>query len=174
MFELILQSIWYLLPAGIANMMPPLFKKWGWFESLDTPIDEPLFGKNKTYRGILAAVLAGIIVFWIQKWLYEFSLFESISLFNYYDQTILLGFLLGLGAILGDLIKSFFKRRVGIAPGKPFIPFDQLDFVIGALLFSFLVYIPPLNLIITALIAMPILHILVNRIGYLLKITNKW
>jgi CDP-2,3-bis-(O-geranylgeranyl)-sn-glycerol synthase len=25
------------------------------------------------------------------------------------------------------------KRRVGIAPGKPWIPWDQLDFVLGAL-----------------------------------------
>jgi hypothetical protein len=32
-----------------------------------------------------------------------------------------------------DSVKSFVKRRVGIAPGAPWIPFDQLDFVIGAL-----------------------------------------
>lgn len=31
----------------------------------------------------------------------------------------------------GDAAKSFFKRRVHVPPGKPWVPFDQLDFVIG-------------------------------------------
>lgn len=35
-----------------------------------------------------------------------------------------------------DSVKSFVKRRVGIAPGEPGIPFDQLDFVIGALVLT--------------------------------------
>jgi CDP-2,3-bis-(O-geranylgeranyl)-sn-glycerol synthase len=47
-----------------------------------------------------------------------------------------LGFLLGLGAMAGDAAKSFFKRRLGIAPGHPWIPFDQIDFQIGALLLA--------------------------------------
>ena len=33
----------------------------------------------------------------------------------------------------GDSIKSFFKRRAGIAPGESWMPADQLDFVVGAL-----------------------------------------
>ena len=35
----------------------------------------------------------------------------------------------------GDSMKSLVKRRIGIAPGKPWIPWDQLDFVLGALAF---------------------------------------
>ncbi len=34
----------------------------------------------------------------------------------------------------GDAAKSFVKRRLGIAPGKPWIPWDQVDFVLGALI----------------------------------------
>jgi CDP-2,3-bis-(O-geranylgeranyl)-sn-glycerol synthase len=33
----------------------------------------------------------------------------------------------------GDALKSLVKRRVGIAPGAPWIPWDQLDFALGAL-----------------------------------------
>jgi CDP-2,3-bis-(O-geranylgeranyl)-sn-glycerol synthase len=41
----------------------------------------------------------------------------------------------GLGAMADDSAKSFFKRRLGIPPGSPRIPFDQLDFVLRALIF---------------------------------------
>ena len=41
------------------------------------------------------------------------------------------------GALIGDIIESFFKRRVGIERGKNWIPFDQLDFILGVLFFSF-------------------------------------
>jgi CDP-2,3-bis-(O-geranylgeranyl)-sn-glycerol synthase len=33
----------------------------------------------------------------------------------------------------GDAVKSFLKRRAGIRPGRPWIPFDQIDFVVGEL-----------------------------------------
>jgi CDP-2,3-bis-(O-geranylgeranyl)-sn-glycerol synthase len=36
----------------------------------------------------------------------------------------------------GDSAKSFVKRRVGIAPGQSWVPFYQLDFVIGALVLT--------------------------------------
>ena len=36
----------------------------------------------------------------------------------------------------GDSAKSFLKRRVGIPPGESWILFDQLDFVIGALVLT--------------------------------------
>jgi CDP-2,3-bis-(O-geranylgeranyl)-sn-glycerol synthase len=33
----------------------------------------------------------------------------------------------------GDSVKNFVWRRLRIPPGAPWIPFDQLDFVLGAL-----------------------------------------
>lgn len=36
-------------------------------------------------------------------------------------------------------MKSFFKRRTGVPPGGSWIPADQLDFVIGALVLMLLV-----------------------------------
>jgi len=43
------------------------------------------------------------------------------------------------GALLGDIVESFFKRRKGIERGKDWIPFDQLDFIIGVLFLSFII-----------------------------------
>ena len=174
MFSLILQSLWFFLPAYLANMAPPLFKKWNLLNGLAVPINKRLFGKNKTYRGILAAVLFGMLIFIMQKFLYDYGFIKSIALFDYNNASVILGFLLGFGAIFGDLIKSFLKRRLGIEPGKPFIPFDQLDFVVGALLFSSVIYAPPLKVIISIIIISPLLHLLVNRIGYYLHITRKY
>jgi CDP-2,3-bis-(O-geranylgeranyl)-sn-glycerol synthase len=50
-----------------------------------------------------------------------------------YDAWVDLGLRFGLGAMAGDSAKSFVKRQLGIAPGSPWVPFDQLDFVLGAL-----------------------------------------
>jgi CDP-2,3-bis-(O-geranylgeranyl)-sn-glycerol synthase len=50
--------------------------------------------------------------------------------------TILFGFLLSLGALFGDLFGAFLKRRMGFAPGELLPVVDQIDFIIGAILFS--------------------------------------
>ena len=48
----------------------------------------------------------------------------EISLIDYSDFSLLLGFLLGFGAILGDLVKSYFKRNTVLMRIK--IPFYLL------------------------------------------------
>jgi CDP-2,3-bis-(O-geranylgeranyl)-sn-glycerol synthase len=133
---------------------------------LSQPISEKYLGKNKTWRGFLFAILVAIAVTCLQ------SFFTSMPEYLIYDykNPILLGFLLGAGAMIGDIVKSFFKRRVGIAPGKSWMPFDQIDFIIGAYLFSLLII--PLQIeILIALLAITIpAHLITNYIGYKLKI----
>ena len=80
---------------------------------------------------------------------------------------------MGLGALAGDLIKSFFKRRIGIAPGHKFIPFDQTDFVVGALVFIMPVFELTLNIFIVSLLLSFLLHIIVNHVAFYLKIRNE-
>ncbi|MDD5096840.1 MAG: CDP-archaeol synthase, partial [Candidatus ainarchaeum sp.] len=46
------------------------------------------------------------------------------------------GFLLSVGALLGDALGSFVKRRAGITPGKPFF-LDQLGFIAVGLLLAY-------------------------------------
>lgn len=180
MIKLIIGSIYFMLPAYIANMSPVLLKNY--FKSLNVPVDfnkrflgKPIFGKNKTWRGIIVACLTAVIVFYIQMLLFNFDIFKEISLFDYSNQTIFLGFLLGFGAIFGDLVKSFFKRRLNKKPGERWIPFDQLDFVVGALLFSSIVYTPLWQSIVSIFIVSFFGHILVRHFSYWLGITKeKW
>lgn len=91
-------------------------------------------------------------------------------LIDYSGYTFLLGLLLALGAILGDMVESYFKRKKGLKPGKPWIPWDQLDFVLGAIILSAFVYVPDILVIVILLLISPLLHILVNHIAYWLKI----
>ena len=181
---LIFQSIYFIVPAYFANMAPVIAKKLKILPEINKPIDmnikfedgKPLLGKNKTYRGFLVAILMGILLAFIQKLLYGINFFKSISITNY-NGWLLIGFLLGLGAISGDSIKSFFKRRIDIKPGKKFIPFDQTDFIIGAYLFTYPFYynIISWQMILTSILISFFLHIIVNHIAFYLKIRKeKW
>jgi CDP-2,3-bis-(O-geranylgeranyl)-sn-glycerol synthase len=164
-------------------MAPVFAKKFGVLKFLARPVDggrtfrgQPIFGDHKTWRGFLVGVAAAIAVTWLQYFLYSIKIFKNLSLLNYSETNLwLLGFLLGFGALFGDLIKSFFKRRMNLAPGAPWIPFDPIDFVVGALVFVNFIFIPPWQAILVIILITPILHILTNRIGFFLKIKNtKW
>jgi CDP-2,3-bis-(O-geranylgeranyl)-sn-glycerol synthase len=52
---------------------------------------------------------------------------------------IIQGFLFSLGAIIGDLVFAFIKRRLGYLPGMPWPIGDQIGFIIFAILLGSLV-----------------------------------
>jgi len=78
------------------------------------------------------------------------------------------GFVLALGALFGDLAGAFLKRRLGIAPGDLLPIIDQVDFILGAILFSFFLSLKfiSLELIIAVLILTPPIHLLTNFMAY--------
>ena len=61
------------------------------------------------------------------------------------------GLLMGVGAGIGDAVKSFLKRQLGISAGSPWLGFDQLDFFLGALACVSLVHVPPLRIVLAVL-----------------------
>ena len=92
-----------------------------------------------------------------------------------YTKWLLLGLLMGSGALIGDAVKSFFKRRLGIAPGAKFIPFDQTDFAIGALAFTMLFFGISWKLFFASILLSFLLHIITNHIAFWLKMRDeKW
>ena len=175
------KSIYMMGPAFFANMAPVFFRK---VPFLNYPIDfsmrwksKPLFGSHKTFRGFFFGILLAIILVYIQELLfYNYSYFRSISFIDYPSHNfLLLGFLIGFGALLGDTIKSFLKRRFNVRPGARWFPWDQVDFIIGSLLFLCIIFVPPWQAALFLLIATPLLHIIVKHIGYYLKIDNaRW
>jgi len=166
-------------------MTPPLAKRFRVFDFLDKPIDsnktfnnKPILGAHKTWRGLVAGMIVGILVVYLQKWFYQFSWIKEISLFNYEKiNVLLLGFLLSSGAVFGDLFFAFLKRRLNLKPGAKFLPFDQINYVIGVyIFFSLTSFFKIDNLVwIVLLISTFFLHIIVNRLGYYLGLHRaKW
>lgn len=83
------------------------------------------------------------------------------------------GFLLSTGALVGDLIGSFIKRRLKMERGKPAPGLDQLDFVVGAILLSSIFYVPPIEILMAALILTPAVHLVANIVGYILSLKKE-
>ncbi len=145
----ILFALWFFAPAGLANAAPVFAAKLAYLNHFSTPLDlghswrgERIFGNHKTIRGVLAGMVLATLGVGLQKYAYTHSGW-AVQVSQYVDyrsaQLWLLGPLLGFGALMGDAIKSFFKRRVHVRPGRSWFPFDQLDFIVGGLLASRLV-----------------------------------
>lgn len=178
----LLKVIYLMAPAGFANMAPIFTRKI--LKSLAVPIDSnlklkgrPLLGKNKTVRGLVMGIIFSIVMVYLQVYLYKYPFFSDMGFFDYTQTNILLlGFLMGFGALAGDAIKSFFKRRVGIKPGERFIPWDQIDWVVGLVVFTIPVLeIYTLKLLVYLLVTGFVLHIVLRHLGYYLRInSSKW
>jgi len=175
---LALQALYFLVPGHFANMAPVFVK--GCLKELAIPIDfrktfmgKSFFGSHKTFRGLLVAIIFGGVFFYIQVALYDVEFFNRISVIDYSTMPITFGLLMGAGAIIGDLIKSFFKRRVDIKPGGKWIPFDQIDYVVGALFFSAFIYKPSFSLVAMIFITSFLGHVFMNHLGFYLGINRK-
>jgi len=180
MIKLIFLCLWYLLPAALGNhtascgnriWLPAILKRG--LAKLAHPVDfgiqwrgKEIFGKNKTWRGLLVGVTVGIFVAGIQALLFfKTDFFRNNTLVDYQKVNfILFGALSGGGALVGDLVKSFIKRRLNVPPGKPWFPWDQLDWIAGAIALSSIVYVPPaLVAAVTALLYVGV-HLCSDRI----------
>tara|TARA_B100000315_G_C14552213_1_gene576408 strand:+ start:1198 stop:1680 length:483 start_codon:yes stop_codon:yes gene_type:complete len=158
---MMLETFLLLLPAGIANMVPPLFSR---VRFLDIPVNEKLFGAHKTYRGFFFGLLFSVVAVYLE------SVFGYVG---YGGNLVVFGLVLGLGALLGDLVESFVKRRLGIKAGKALYVFDQIDWIIGGLIaLSFFVDVS-VSLVVESLILFGLLHVIVKIIGYLMKINEE-
>jgi len=164
--NLIVNAIIFILPAYCANATPVI-------AGGGVPIDlgrkfvdgRPIFGKNKTFRGFLIGLIVGTGV----------GLSESAFLSLSYPLTF--GLLLSLGALFGDLAGAFLKRRLGISPGNLLPVIDQVDFIVGALVFSLPLFPSGLSweLALTVLIITPPIHLLTNFAAFKLGLkSNPW
>jgi len=156
---LIIEALKFIFPAYCANAAPVIA---GGGRPLDLGKNfldgKPIFGKNKTFLGFFFGLAIGVMV----------GLVESI-LFGYPP---LFSVLSPLGALLGDLAGAFLKRRLGIAPGGLLPVIDQIDFAIGAILFSLPLTIIDWELAIAVIIITAPIHLLTNFLAYKLKLKN--
>ena len=159
--------------------MSPVLAKNLW-PAWDAPLDggrkwrgREIFGAHKTYRGIISGTIVGFVIFCFQRELFKsYPFVRELSAFNYQDSNVALGAIMGLSALLGDLIKSFVKRRLGISSGRSWIPFDQVDWIIGVLLGVTIVFVPDLFFIVTSLVVGVALHFFIKLVGYILHLSE--
>lgn len=116
--------LYFMAPAYLANMAPPFARYWkGW----NAPIHAASLGTHKTVVGFALGVVVALVATALQARVALPGQHLDAAHWPWWG----LGF--GFGAMGGDCAKSWLKRKRGIAPGNRWIPFDQLDFVIGAL-----------------------------------------
>jgi CDP-2,3-bis-(O-geranylgeranyl)-sn-glycerol synthase len=140
MLYLIVQVVWLGLPGAVSRLSPPIATRL--FPAFYHPLDlnkkykgNRILGYQKTFRGIITGLIFAHLTFVLQN----FLLLRSPESFlvsvqpNLTSLPTFYGVYLGLGALAGDIIKSFFKRRQGIKPGAPWPPFDQVSWILGML-----------------------------------------
>lgn len=151
----ILLSIWKVLPAYVTNATPLLVIK---LIKQGHPIDlnrifmdgKPIFGPGKTIEGFLIGFLIGTITGIIQD-----------------QSNILRAVTLSIGAMFGDLVGSFIKRRLNIRRGDPAPILDQSSFILGAILLSsYFENYEIKEVLMIVLITIP-LHIFANKLAYI-------
>lgn len=175
----VLKVVYTTIPAIAANIAPILTKK---IPFLVYPLDfnifvkgERLLGDHKTFRGLLSGITLSVILMTAQYLVdrytsFKFSLidFDKVNFFW-------IGFLMGLGVILGDAVKSLVKRRLKIPPGNSFIPWDQIDCVLGGLLVGRIVWDFPIGYGLVIIFMTFFLHILIRHIAFYLGVCDtKW
>lgn len=174
--------IYTLLPAYLANMAPVLAQKLEVLPFLKKPIDgghqlngKDILGPGKTWRGLVVGVFVSTAVVFLQSIFQYFHFLEEIRLIDYFSLNwLLFGILAGLGALGGDIAKSFAKRRININSGDAWPVFDQLDFVLGFFLLTYtqvqwteVIFWPALIITLAG-------HPITNIIGYYFKIKKVW
>jgi CDP-2,3-bis-(O-geranylgeranyl)-sn-glycerol synthase len=142
-YTIILQAFWIIIPVYTANASAvivgggtPIDFKKNWRDG------RRILGDGKTWKGLLAGTFIGMIAGFglvvAAKYLNANGYsYLGLTDFEGFPLMIPILFALCFGALVGDIVESFFKRRIGKDRGQDWIPFDQLDFLIGALVASF-------------------------------------
>lgn len=168
--DVLITAFWLMLPAYLPNNCAVLFGG-------GTPLDlgkafhdgNRMLGDGKTFRGTIAGTLGGIVIGLLLNYLAPSLGLPSFG-FGFSQLLVLVG--LSFGAMLGDIVAAFFKRRMGLKRGAQLFIIDQLDFVIGSWVLTMILapiwfwqnFTPPIMIIV--LIITPILHRVMNIIGY--------
>jgi len=149
------ETIYMYLPAYIANATPVVLGGGGSLDGGRNWVDgKPLFGDHKTIRGTLSGLAAGFIIGLLQR-------------------SLVRGALLSVGAIGGDLIVSFFKRRFDLKPGTLLPIADQMGFIVFAvILISLAEPAPTWDRAIGILAATLPIHYLTNVFAWILKLKS--
>ncbi|HSX28128.1 MAG TPA: CDP-archaeol synthase [Candidatus Saccharimonadales bacterium] len=179
----ILFALWFFAPAGIANASPIFVSRFPGLKNLNTPMDfgatwrgKRLFGKNKTWRGLISGMVMATVTLALQQYaVRHFGWAQTLTRQIDYAKLPLfvVGPLLGAGALIGDAVESFFKRQREVPPGHAWFPFDQIDYVVGGAI----AMLPFVRLhmwqYVWLVVVWIVLHLLASYVGFLLHLKER-
>lgn len=168
----LLKALAYVFPAYVANATPVVFVR---IIGRATPIDRGasawdgrrILGDGKTFEGLLSALVFGTIVGVVMYLAGNPGGLRS----------PLEALTLSAGAMVGDMLGSFTKRRIGVERGGSAPLLDQLGFLLMALLIASALHGAPEWFspeIFLALLALTVgLHLGTNALAYLLGFKDR-
>ena len=175
--ETLAVAVWAMLPAYVPNNAAVLVGGGPPIDGGRTYGGRRLLGDGKTWRGTAGGIVAGVLLAVVLDAvrptvvaatgldLPAFPLSAAVAL--------------AAGALLGDILASFLKRRAGRERGAAFPGLDQLDFVVVALLSTAVVApgwvgrVFTLPVIVVVLVVTPVLHLSTNAGAYLLGLKEE-
>ncbi len=168
-----LWPLFYISPAYAANSAP-LFL--GSILKNKKPLDfgftlkdgRRIFGDGKTIEGTTFGFFVGLTYF-----LAFFYIDKRLNILNLYINEFE-GLTIIIGAITGDLVGSFLKRRLGIERGDTLPIFDQTGFLVFAILMRSIFFgAVPYDLVVYLFIMTFLIHIMTNLAAYRMGIKKK-
>jgi len=170
-------ALWAMLPAYLPNNAAVLAGGGRPIDGGRTLGDRRLLGDGKTWRGTAAGTAAGVaLAVSLDALAGRAGAVVGVSLPGF-PLAAALG--LALGAMVGDVAASFLKRRSGRERGAAFPGLDQLDFVVGALVFAavgapewFTTTFTPARLAVVVVVT-PALHVGTNVAAYALGLKDE-
>lgn len=177
--------LYLVAPLLVGAVLSGVAIRYDVLPRLKRPIDggrrwrgRPLFGPNKTWRGVLTVSVGNILGIGLQSTvLHGVPALRAVELFDYGAVNgWLLGLLLGLLTAFAELPNSAFKRQSGIAAGGPgsglsgafFYVLDQVDVLPGFwLAYAVVMPVTP-KLVLISFLILFLGHQAVTLIGYAL------
>ncbi len=174
-----MSALWLFLTVLGAPLLHAPVLRWDLLPALRRPLDggrslggHRIFGDNKTWRGALC-MTTGVVLATLVLWRWGWWLDQLPSAVRS-STPALVGLLIGLGVVIGELPNSFLKRGLDIAPGTrrrsvagvAFALLDQGDLVLGIWFCLLPVWVMPVWLAAIAFVVIAAVHMAVNVVGY--------
>lgn len=129
-----IETILFTAPAWVSNTLTAVFYyffivclQWvpGWpLDGARTFAGKRIFGNNKTVFGSLSMLFFAAVIGWAQG-------------------SICAGLGMGIATLIGGLLNSFIKRRMGIPEGRNLFFMDQVDYALAVLVYLYLFQLEP-------------------------------
>lgn len=188
------RAFWLAIPVAVCGILHMVVVKARLLSFLARPLDGgatlgglPVFGPNKTWRGVVVMIAGSALLGALQgalggAWAAE----QGVAAMDFAAAEgghLVLGYtavnaIFGVGYGLGELPNSFLKRRLAITAGRTgagllggfFFLLDQADSVIAALVLGALIYPLPWRLVWVGIGCLTGLHLFINAALYLGKV----